>query len=205
MKTTILFALILTLCFSCKPKEGSEEEAVEVSESQTLVDLMQGDYEGCVASSYPGYYSEVKVSVLNSIYTITNTLSANANCSSPYYTFETSGEIALATKLSESPLKVAVDLKIISYKFTDLHGWYSGQNYCGLNTWAINVTKDVTGLNCPNLNTSLAGTQFLSAGEVSYQSMIIGENSISVVLDDQETGLTDLTRMLTGHVEIPKN
>jgi hypothetical protein len=205
MKTTILFALILTLCFSCKPKEGSEEEAVEVAESPTLVDQMQGSYETCMPSlNYAGYYSEVKISVVDNLITKSFTLSTSANCSSPYYVFESVAEISLASVLSESPLKVAVDLKVVSYKFTDLHGWYSTQNYCGLNTWAVNVTKDVTGLNCPNLKVGPSGTTYLNANDLEYESMIIGTNSISIVLDENETGLTNLTRKLTGLGEVPK-
>ena len=205
MKTTILFALILSLCFSCKPKEGSDEAATEVEQSPTLVDQMQGEYETCMPSLvYSGYYSEVKVSVVNSLITKSFTLSSHADCSSPYYIFETVAEISLATVLSESPLKVAVDLKVVSYKFTDNHGWYSTQNYCGLNTWVINVQKDVTGLTCPGLKVGPAGTTYLSVNDLEYESMIIGTNSLSVVLKENETGLTDLTRKLTGLGDVPK-
>ncbi len=205
MKTTILFVLILTLCFSCKPKEDSEEAAVEISESDTLVELMQGEYETCMVSLvYPTYYSEIKVSIVNSSFIRTTTLSTSPTCATAYYTYETAYEISQATKLSESPLKVAVDLKVVSYKFTDLHGWYSTQNYCGLNTWVKNVTKDVTGLTCPGLKVGPSGTTFLSVNDTNYESVIIGTNSLSVVLKENETGLTDLTRMLTGHGDIPK-
>jgi hypothetical protein len=206
MKTTILFALVLSLCFSCKPKDSSDEPEMQINQSDLLIEQMQGEYKTCIVSPDYGlpYYAEIKVLVVNSLVTKTFTISTNTDCSNPSYNYEIVSEISLASKLSETPLKVAVDLKVVSYKFTDLDGWYSTQNYCGLTDWAFGVTKDVTGLTCPNLKSGPSGDTYLSAGDTEFESMIIGTNSISIVALENESGLTDLTRKLTGLEEIPK-
>lgn len=212
MKMTILFGLLLTLCISCnqpisvESKAAPKEPEMQINQSDLLIQQMQGEYQTCIVSPDYGlpYYAQVSVSVVNAVVTKTFTISTNADCSSPSYNYEIVSEISLASKLSETPLKVAVDLKVVSYKFTDLHGWYSTQNYCGLFDWAFNVEKDVTGLDCPGLKDAPSGTQYASAGDIEYESMIIGTNSLSVVAQDNESGLTDLTRKLTGLEEIPK-
>jgi hypothetical protein len=208
MKTTILFALVLTLFISCKPNEDSGQLADPEMQTQSelFIEQMQGEYQSCMISPGYGlpYYAQISVSVVGSVMTKNFTLSNNADCSSPVYNYEIVSEISLASQLSESPLKVAVDLKIVSYKFTDLHGWYSLQNYCGLTDWAFGVERDVTGLNCPSLNSSPAGSTYLSAGDIDYESVIIGTSSLSIIADENETGLSDLTRKLTGLAEITK-
>jgi hypothetical protein len=210
MKLTGLLLLISICLVACKSKDDSEqpEVAVEPTETENLVLQMQGDYELCIASphgpDYVGYYTGLQVTVSGNIMSTVETLSANADCSSPYYEFETVVEISQAARITTTPLKVSANLKIQSYKFTDFHGWYSTQNYCGLTDWTINVTKDVTGLDCPDLNMSSFSTTFLAAGAYSYESLILGSNSLDVVLVENESGFDESSRMLTGLYSIPK-
>jgi hypothetical protein len=210
MKTITTLLLLSLLTYSCKGKDGDGDSVPDVQVDPTptelLVAQLQGNYHVCMASmEYGGYFSEITISIVGNVYTKTETLSLAADCSAPYYEFVTTAEIFEAATISTTPTHdITLDLKIKSYSFKDLDGWYSTQNYCGLNTWVINVAKDVTGLDCPNLNGSAFGTQYRAVDDFAYESMTIGTNSIDVVIQENESGLDLATRRVTGIANIPK-
>lgn len=206
MKTTLFIGLLLLLSISCKTDGDIKEAAIQIDPIPTLIDQLQGYYAGCIPSlQQVGSYSDIKVTINGNNIKREFRLSGYSDCSSPYYIYETEQEISQITLLSDSPLKLALDLEVISYRFTDLHGWYSTQNYCGLNDWAFNVAKDVTGLDCPGLKSGPSGTRYLSMGEIIYDSVILSSTGLSIVMVENESGLSDADRMVTDLREIPKS
>lgn len=146
----LIISLTTWSCSYNDNKLSFESNAVK----NEIINKIQGNYSSCAASSlYPGYYYLNTAIVSGSSYTYSTTLSSSSTCSTSLNTIRNTYEINDARYIDAALNKedIQIEFKVKSVKVTFNHNYYVSQNYCGLNDWALNVEKNVTGLSCNDL------------------------------------------------------
>lgn len=159
---------------SCMFDEFSDITVSEALVSSEIVEKLQGSYTGCSASvEYPGYYFKVGVTIIGKEILQTIDMSTNSSCSdSPFYTIYYKYEFKKAAYEDKNahPAVINVDLITRQVVFNFHHNYYVTQNYCGLNNWILNTSKDVTGISCADFLSTYDNfhTSFRANGEMYY-------------------------------------
>lgn len=199
MKNQFILILFTFTLVSCGPnasvffENDSLKKITNIEaddETTQILNLISGTYKECIASvMYPGYYSEITHSLTDEDVTLIQTLSASSNCSSPYYEMTSKYQVTKAT-YADAGLKIFnIDAKWKSVAINFKHNYYIGQNYCGYTDWALNVTKDLTGVSCPALlSYDTHHSSYKNLNDEEFLVYKVDVNTLSLPLGNDESG-----------------
>lgn len=179
----ILLFINLIILSSCIVSQ-QDDRILSISKSNPAqidlsnwINISKGNYLSCIPDTvFAGFFTEASVTITDFDLILSKSLSSNSDCSNPFYISEEKHRFSDAFLVTNNTYDV--ELVAESNKFTIKAGafaaWYISQNYCGFADWAVDVTKDITGLSCPKY---LVSDPFHSSirtfGELSYISLEI--------------------------------
>lgn len=208
MRTQIIFLMVVCLSTMSCSYEGNRLILPSTDIKSEIISKLQGNYSSCAASQeYPGYYESNTLSVVGTTYSFSSTLSGSATCSTYYNTIVNTYEINNASYINASAntedIQLEFKVKYVGIKFND--NYYISQNYCGLNNWALNVEKDVTGLPCANLLSGYDSfhTSFKAVDALEYVDIKRTSTSIWHPTANSESGDTALDSLKGLLAEMP--
>ncbi len=192
MVITLTFAfLIFTGCFSNEKTDSS-------SPSVTPTEL-EGSWKNSCTYDLPNDESSYIILTLSgSMYTYVASIFEQDACLSPnlLIVFTETGTFSIGdeimTQTNPEPAK-KLDITTSSYRATPksqaVTDWLNDNSYCGIDTWALNVPTDVTGLMCD-------GDLSPSAGDISYTIYAISGGNTLYFGDDSTPyeGISEATR-----------
>lgn len=139
-----------------------------------------------------GNYTKSSVRLSGGSYRHQATLYSDGSCSTPTADLIEIGSYQIGEAVVEGSMTYKLDRTYSSFKLKprqpSLASGFNSQNFCGFNTWLLNVEHDVTGLTC--------GSSLMpNAGEKFYDVYVIWPMTIpgSVVEGDLNFGFTDTT------------